>query len=445
MTPIDRARCFAALSGPFDPVEAFAPRAEGKSEDVAVVASQLAVMCDTHPQGAEGKWLMRTSERRDILKMLRDDNALDDYIAARRGAADAETGDLLDAILGNGLFAPADIEQAVASLESRGLIERIVVAVDRAGEIAPAYPLLQRARSALGLLDRQDRWEKLKAHGVYGRDDQRRVIDKWLKRPIVKAPVRALFVSGLPGIGKSLLLDDSVRAALDSEHALLVRLDFDRAGLDVLDQLALTMEVARQVAEQIGERGPELLKKRLEAASFDARPDGPTLSEKSLFPSMLAGEIGAAAGGRPFLFLLDTMEVLRNRGETHPETLFVWLDRLVESGLQPMRVLAAGRGQPLDRIPKRIGQEIDLEGLADPAADAMLEQLGVPPEIRSEIQALADGNPLVLRLGAELASKAEPGAFREKRRKKELASAFLYRVLLSRLNDKALLLVATRG
>ena len=131
MTPIDRARCFAALSGPFDPVEAFAPRAEGKSEDVAVVASQLAVMCDTHPQGAEGKWLMRTSERRDILKMLRDDNALDDYIAARRGAADAETGDLLDAILGNGLFAPADIEQAVASLESRGLIERIVVAVDR--------------------------------------------------------------------------------------------------------------------------------------------------------------------------------------------------------------------------------------------------------------------------------------------------------------------------
>ena len=226
MAPIDRARCFAALSGPFDPVEAFAPRAERKSGDVAVVASQLAAMCDTHPQGAEGKWLMRTSERRDILKMLRDDNALDDYIAARRGAADAETEDLLDAILGNGLFAPADIEQAVASLESRGLIERIVVAVDRAGEIAPAYPLLQRARSALGLLDRRDRWEKLKAHGVYGRDDQRRVIDKWLKRPIVKAPVRALFVSGLPGIGKSLLLDNSVRAAFDSEHALLVRTRF---------------------------------------------------------------------------------------------------------------------------------------------------------------------------------------------------------------------------
>ncbi|HLL31984.1 MAG TPA: ATP-binding protein [Allosphingosinicella sp.] len=441
VSPLEAARQFAALSGPFDPVQALPAALAETPDEAALVASELAAACDTHPPEASGKWLLRTPERRSVLHSLHEAGALSGEIAAHRArATDAPTRDLLEALLGEGRFALAAIGREIDAPTSCEHLERLIVALDRAGDIAPGYSLLDTLRATLALLHRRTRWRRLEESGVFGRDDERRAIDAWLANPILDAPVRALYVRGAPGIGKSILLDDSVRQAYERLAPLIIRLDFDRAGLDVQDVVGLTMEVARQIAEQIGREGPALLRERLSAASVGARPtEKSTASIRSQMPAALATAIGKAVreSGRPVLVLLDTLEVLRYRGETHPESLFRWLDGLVGFGLRPLRVLAAGRGGALDDYPNRVGTPIELKGLPEPAADSMLDALEVPAHLRDEVIELAGGNPLVLRLAGEIVRRAGAQAL-PKRGRKQIAADFLYRFLVSRIDDPVL-------
>jgi hypothetical protein len=435
MAPIDRARCFAALSGPFDPVEAFAPRAERKSEDVAVVASQLAAMCEPTP-GAEGKWLMRTSERRDVLKMLHDEYARRLH---RRpcGAADAETEDLLDAILGNGLFAPADIEQAVASLESRGLIERIVVAVDRAGEIAPAYPLLQRARSALGLLDRRDRWEKLKAHGVYGRDDQRRVIDMAEATDREGAGRRC---SSWPAESANRCCSTIWCARRSTASTHYWSDSFRSRRTRRLDQPALTMEVARQVA--IDRRAWAGTAEEAPRGGSMPGPDGPGLKNR------LPVDAGRRNQPRPAI--------------VHSRFCSTrW--RCCAIAARPIRKPCScgssgwssrGSSRCACSPPAAASRSTAFRSGSARRSTSRAWPIRRPTPCSSSLACLPRfevryrRSPTAIRSFSASApssrarpSRGVPGEEAEE----ELASAFLYRILLSRLNDKALLLVADPG
>ncbi|MDP8993742.1 MAG: ATP-binding protein [Pseudomonadota bacterium] len=254
-------------------------------------------------------------------------------------------------------------------------------------------------------------------------------------------PVTALFLEGEPGIGKSMLVEAAVAQAERAESTLTVRLDFDRPGLDVLDQLAITADVARQLADQLGANGLVLRAERLKAASSDAPSETMSRAERQIFPRALASMIGQAVqvSGRSVLLVVDTLEALRGRGETHPHMLFDWLDRLVEEKLSPLRVLAAGREGGLYSLPQRIGDHIPLKGLAGGAANSLLERLEVPPELRPEVEALAKGNPLVMRLAAgALKSSGREALKPSRRRRSSVTSAFLYRSLLSRIDDPVL-------
>lgn len=432
---------FAALSAAFEPSRALSGLDVAEPDQVVQLASRLALLCDTHPIEGEEKWLMLTPERRKVLNRLRAEGRINKAIAARRLlGTDAATESLLLAIAGDAPFGLGEAETlALKTSPPRGLIEDMVLALDRAGDAAPAYGALPLLRSALARLDHQARFEDLKRRGVVLRPVQRSQIDSWLERRFTSSPIQMLYAAGAPGVGKSILLESSVQAASAQVPPILVRLDFDRAGLDVLDELGLTTEVARQVANQAGLSGRSLLNDRLRSASLVSRSEESASAQRRAFPFQLAAAIGktVAEAGREVLVVLDTLEALRSRGDTHPPALFRWLDRLVDSGLAPVRVLGAGRDDTLPsgpNEPDRVGVLVEVDPLDAGSAAAFMEQLGVPPALRADLARIAEGNPLLLRVAASVVGEGAIGAHQEG----ELADAYLYRILLSRIDDPLL-------
>ncbi len=451
---IIRAKQFAALSGPFDPMAAL--RAAG-AEDPAMatlVASGLAGSCDTDLDAGK-RWLLRSGERRYFLDIaLADPTTLAAAIAERRAQAAAGLGadtastDLLAALAGDGDFAEAAIAATLAAENpERTLVERIVAALDRAGRPAPAQGQLTAARQALARIDRHARRAALESRGFFGRSVETGNLLAWLGKPVTAPPVQAAYIAGNPGIGKSALLEAVTGRAGDLNDALVIRLDFDRAGLDVNDLLGLTLEIARQIGDRLGDAGAALFAARLQAASVTRGEEGYGNSSRGSVPPELAVAIGSAvqAAGRPVLLILDTIEVLRARGEEHPERLFLWLDGLVNSGLQPLSVIAAGRGDALGSAPGRVGLDVPLAGLDAPAADALLDRLDVAPASRAAVATIAAGNPLLLRLAAAVVKESGTDDLPDGALPQPVAAAFLYRILLSRIDDPDLQRLAHPG
>jgi AAA ATPase domain len=446
--PVALARRFAALSGTFDPQSLVHVLGDASTNVVLGVTADLADACDTGSEG--GGWLMRASARQREIDRWGSDDELDQAIEWRRALPlDDATEDLLDALAGAGSYAEDAVEETIAADAERQTLNRIAVALDRAGERAPAYGALEAVRSALGRLDVQERSEAMLRRGFYGRTAELAQIAEWLKQPATARPVTSLLISGLPGIGKSTLVDEAARRASSAEPPfLVVRLDFDRSALDVQDRVGLTMEISRQVSIAVGSEAATLQQARLVAAG--ATPtSGPDVKGEGRehVPDELSSILGGvvARAGRPILMLLDTMEVLRGRGETHPGRLLDCLDELCDRGLRPMAVIAAGRGDALDSAPDRIGRRIELEALDPADANAMLTRLEVPPTAFATINELAEGNPLVLRLAARVANEAGPEALTGAEGRREVAAAYLYRFLLSRIGDPKLRDLAEPG
>lgn len=446
---VDRAKRFAALSGTFDPKQALAGNDKLDERLIVEVATVLAAGCDTNPDSGEG-WLLRTAERRHILKTLRDGGQLAEAVQQRRAAADVdpETDDLLSVLLGERPFTEDDIARDLAASPSRDRVQRIIVALDRAGDEAE-LGLLQSARSVLAQMDRDVRRRQLEERGFFGREQEQASLIDWLESAQTSPPVQAAFVSGLPGIGKSALLE-KITGSLNAAHdGLTVRLDFDRAGLGIIDVRGLTMEVARQVGERLGTAGGAILEARLGAASLELGEDSASIpsSRHMIFPADLASAIGRGlrAARRPVLLILDTLEVLRARGVEHPRRLFDWIDDLVRHDVAPIRIIAAGRGNALDSCPERVGLSVQLDGIDSNATAQLLERLDVASKDRDAVASVADGNPLVLRLAAEIATRFGKENLPRERLEKEVAAAFLYRFLLSRIEDPLLRRLAHPG
>src|SRR6185312_8909405 len=248
---VRRLREFAALSGLFDPGQALrAVAGTAEPTHVVALAAQLASCCDTRQGGDRTGWLMRGPERRWELGAVADRRGIDAAVEWRRGLspADDETQDLLDALLGTGSFALEAIDTALADGEPARL-ERIAVALDRAGSLAPARDRLDDVRAEL---TRQECRTEGLLDGFVGRTAEKAAIEQWLGTPVRTLPVPALFVGGTPGIGKSTLLEEAVRGARTGPAPWLpVRLDFDRRGLDVQYLTGLTVELTRQLGAEM--------------------------------------------------------------------------------------------------------------------------------------------------------------------------------------------------
>ncbi|PVM90889.1 ATP-binding protein [Caulobacter radicis] len=438
------AREYAALSGPFAPGDAL--RAAGafgadRPLDLAVsVSAALAAACDTGV-GKAGAWLLRASERAWDLKRLSEQGLLEvAKVWRRKQGVDPATSDLLDALDGRGDFSTAAVTAALKATETGSDgplpdLPRLAAALEWSGGFAPAASLLARVQAALSRADQKRRGDLLLEDGFHGRADLSQALVDWICAPEDgQSQVRALYVGGLPAIGKSTLLEHALRQVAGSGvNVVVARLDFDRACLDVLDRLGLSLELARQVASQAPEIAAELRAARLEAASTrEARVKGGR--GRGLLPYALIEALSDYLhdSNRRLVIVLDTLEVLRGRGETHPGQLFEWLDQLRRAGLGPLVVVAAGRGDALEPVQGRVAVPLTLDSLTETDAAALLAQSGTPPQLWDEIIRRAEGDPMRLRLlGAVARREGAAGLERD-----EGATVTLYRSLESRLGGR---------
>ncbi|MDX6258921.1 MAG: hypothetical protein QOH84_609 [Kribbellaceae bacterium] len=449
---VDQARRYAALSGPFNPVLALRSIDgidELDPERLTTIAAGLSRTCDRSTTERGDRWLMRGAERRRTLDALARSEQLPEAIAHRRGTAEDEaTRDLLNAIDGADIFSVDEITTALTGTPDRDRLERLVVGLGRAGALAPQYGLLPAIKAALTHLDFVSAADAVQSREFVGRDEEMQQIIDWLDAEAPAVPAAAFYIEGLPGIGKTTLVEQVAARLLDpGDDWVVVRFDFDRAGLDVQDYAGLTLELARQVSAQLsGAEGP-IQQARLKAAGTSPGTEGLKGNSPDLVPEDLGLALAnALASPRRRIFLvLDTLEVLRARGATHPGRLFNWIDQLASVAKVSIAVVGAGRGQALDDAPNRLGVRLPLGGLSEAGADHLLHSLQVDAGSHRLIRAIAGGNPLTLRLAAKIAIEHGAAVLAKAGKRGELVSAALYRFLLSRIDDPDLKSLANPG
>lgn len=435
---------FAALSGPFDPAAALAAVDRGSPETAAEIASALAQVCDTNPDSST-RWLMLSSQRHRTLRRLAVSGELPPAIIRRRAAdPDDTTRDLLDALAGIGRFSRDQVE-ATLQTSARDWLVRLTTVLDWAGDLAVASALLEPSRTALKRLDRTERRKEVLALPFVGRERELDQVMSRLAEPVGR-DVKGTFLSGPPGVGKSALLEQVIARHADERGSVVVRLDFDRAGLDVTDLRVLTMEAARQISDRLVGGTEPLVAARLQAAGFREDADG-LLETRRTFPTGLAREIARTLveEGRPLLVVVDTLESLQARGSTHLDQLFAWLQQLSDIGVKEMAVLVAGRAPPPAGFRKVMGRPIELEGLARPAALDFADRLQVSAADQATLVDRTAGIPLALKLAADIVRSDGIRALPSGRTNPKLASAMLYRILLSRIDDDTLRRLAHPG
>ena len=177
---------------------------------------------------------------------------------------------LAQALIGSAGYQPDAIRRLVRYAEGTrpppaAVLARRLQTLERAGPKAPAHDQVVALRSALNTAEHRARATELLSGGVFGREAEQARIAAWIAKPQHKKPACSLHVSGLPGIGKSYLLQAAVQAASAGDKGVLtVWLDFDRSGLAVTDATAFFEEVSRQMG-----RGEGKLKPGDAAVDFD--------------------------------------------------------------------------------------------------------------------------------------------------------------------------------
>ncbi|WP_297768654.1 ATP-binding protein [uncultured Roseovarius sp.] len=448
----ERASLYGALHDSFAPADAVRWANAGRMpRDIQVVARVLALLqpecADTStPSKAGQSWTMRPAARHHILSAEQFDNARAEI------AASFDTP-VADARLGRGVFAPAALQRMIGLGDIGGDLAFITGTLDRAGPDAPGADYLLALRGLLNRLTAEKRTESVVGDDFVGRETELERIAEALANPQSEAPLTAIYISGVAGIGKSHVLERALQLARLKEQPVVVRLDFDRSGLDILDAQHFFDEISRQVGDSLPGSAVALRDLRLEATQ-----EAVAVTRKST-----AAQV--AASGQPplarlldtiaqaindadklLLVVLDTLEVLRSEGETRIPLLFERLDRLATSGIDRIAIIAAGRGDAMAPAADRIlGPPLELQGLDAKAVHKLLQERNVPRDLWPRINQLAQGNPLLLKLAAKAVSHDD---FDETEIPEDagddIVGGYLYRAILSRV-PKDLRGLATEG
>lgn len=235
-------------------------------------------------------------------------------------------------------------------------------------------------------------------------------------------PVLALHGPG--GVGKSALLAKFVLDRIEGRGGRIgfAYLTFDRADLDPASPLTLVREMLRQLGLQeprVAERAAVLIQdvdsaiasevavRREIAASggsssgYGTRELDRTSLEQEYYFNTLAEVVTTAVGALPFVVLLDTFEVAQRRRRSSLHVLRRALASMATI-VPNLRVLVAGRAEATeltDRTWALTGLDADQARLLLHRATA---DLSVPDDLVDDVVERVHGNPLSLRLAAEL-------------------------------------------
>lgn len=443
---------FAALSGLFRPDNALAAAGLGGATDIPsmdrlATVARLSDSCDTRLW--RPNWIMRAAPRARIIEDLADKVS---EAAEWRRAQDPYDGpaqQVVEALLGEGRFAPDSVKTALADPAlSADTIRQLIRGITYALPLAPAKDWLNDLRAALSRAEaKEDPEAELLAGGVFGRDQEIADISRGIADQWADSGAKGLgmdYVGAMGGAGKSTLLAE-IRRVSRLTAAVCVTLDFDRPGIEGGDPLGLSRDLARQIAEIIGAPAGSLYA----AVRASTTGEGVRGQTDRTQTQILVGEVATIMRQQdlPMLLTLDTMESLTLHGDSAAGALLDWL-RLLKQMLPRLAIVAAGR----ETMPSAFTGEAKptaLPGLPDEAALKLLESLKVSGKAAEELVALAKGNPLVLRLGAKVAADAG-NAFTvageiSPEASAQMKAGQLYRLILSRIDSPELRAVAHPG
>jgi len=382
----------AALRGTFSPrdllnsVQSDTPPID-RFERVRLL-SALREACTVRKDKSGETWLMRPAAR---------EKALSDYQIEE---PDKQT-EIGAALSGDGPYQPGELAQLVEQSADVLALGNTIATLERAGAHAPGHALLLPLRSRLNVIQQVRRTDALLGDEFLGRQDEVRFIESWLDQPQEKPPLETIYIQGVPGIGKSFLLENIVRLTRARPEAILVRLDFDRSALQVGENSTVFEEISRQIGDAIPQAARELRHLRLEGAERQTEIE--TSSSAPNVPHELLDEVirCVSALDRRIVFLLDTLEKLHGQGVTFVERLMRDLDRFAMSGKIGINVISAGRGPLYAKGDERLhGDPLHLDKLEDDMSRAILRRKGVPESFWPEITRKAKGNPLRITLYA---------------------------------------------
>lgn len=252
-----------------------------------------------------------------------------------------------------------------------------------------------------------------------------RYIASWLKGPT--KPIVAIYGSG--GIGKSALIGRLLweqAQAPEEQRIPFAYLAFDQPTLRIDNPFTILVEAASQFEQQYPEKADaiklfhdrvrdfrdardDLGKRRQSLARGDRLSSVHRLDDKLYSDfAVLLHAIGSRTVGNttvevPILVAMDTFEEVQYRDFERLAGFWRMLD-LIHRGYEPLRVIISGRA--LASGTGMITENVETKELLElPLKDrvSLLERLGVSdPEIANAVAAQVGGNPLVLRLAANV-------------------------------------------
>ena len=397
-----------APTGPPEPTEA-----AGANED-AREHSELDLFtredCDVVTTRGGSGWRLRLDVRRATLASLGRDGAL---ATLRRAYAVPP--------------APDDVTHHMARLLLEGPVELrghtpteltgILRALDWLAGMDLSLPSEHDVRCELDLANVLAPLRAVDTVDFVGRERELNMLGEHLRSPEGGQP---LALHGPGGVGKSTLLAHFVLQHVErSESPLLFTyLTFDRGELDVQFPLTLVAEACRQLSlqapqlveplTQVRARIDEVLTAQTRFSHEKSTSHGRSSrdverhrADEAVLATQFAEVVNAATAGQPILVLLDTFEMAQRKKGSFMGYLGAAIARM-QVRMPSLRFVIAGRA-PVEGLDVR---NVPLAGLDPRQASALmasaLRDVRLPPGLVPMVVSKVSGNPLSLRLAADL-------------------------------------------
>jgi cellulose synthase operon protein C len=408
----------ASVLSEFDPEALLAARPVDESLLRSLLEHSTAV-----GDGEGLRWRLNADVRKAALRRLGNRPAMMRAAAANRQAGSDPLQAALDAAFSEkqGPLSAQSAEELAHTLQVSEWLFDVLDGLPDPDDVRRALRLaylLQPFRHLVGthFAGRKDELQRLRDYvGVLAAGSKVEVVRRTVRGAFGIKERPPLVIHGVGGVGKSTLIAKFILEHGDPAAPPTIPfayLDFDRPGIAAEEPASILVEAADQLGIQQPQRSGDWAANRshwiglladerrsLGAASRKGKeppPAAPRARKAVLdeFAQMFGSSFGHEL---PLLLVLDTFEEVQYRSDAFVDELWRFLDEL-QRRVPSLRTVLAGRA-PLEG---KKTDELALTGFDRVSAAAFLENQGIDHAMAAELSRRLDGNPLTLRLAAEV-------------------------------------------